>query len=111
MSDYKPRFIEDHKPSDMHRVANASQMKTEDLAKTMLEYQNILSSLQQNTSSIKEAAVKDTESDAIIRYALQLERYLTNQKYEKGLLSKHTALRMRQNINLMEIDANNLMQI
>ncbi|MCF0103862.1 MAG: hypothetical protein HUJ51_00510, partial [Eggerthellaceae bacterium] len=111
MSDYEPKFIEDHKPSDMHRIANASQIKTEDIANTMLEYQNKLSALEQNTSTIKEAAVRDTKSDEIIRRALQLERYLINEKYSDGKISKKTALRMRQNINLMEIDANNLMLV
>ena len=111
MSDYEPKFIEDHKPSDMHRIANASQIKTEDIANAMLEYQNMLSVLEQSTSTIKEAAVRDTKSDEIIRYALQLERFMINDKFEKGLLSKNTALRMRQNINLMEIDANNLMLV
>ena len=85
-------------------ASSDSPEKTEDVSALLLEYLRLLRTLRNSAPSITAmTAVADRATD-IERLGLELELEQIQTRYEDGELSRAAAKRLRENVNLMQMD-------
>ena len=81
-----------------------SAVPTEDATALLLEYQNARMVLQEQRPTITTAFKVVDRAEDVRRLALCLELEQIQTSYEEGRLSREGAKRMRENVNLMQLD-------
>lgn len=84
----------------------SSQIPTEDAAALLMEYQRSVDTLKMQFPSVSTVIKAVDGTDAVKRKAYAYERDLIQEAYEEDRLSRAQANRMRESVQLMEMDVN-----
>lgn len=85
-------------------MAGDSAANTEDISKLIIEYQRLLRTLRAAAPSITTFTTTQDKTTDIERMALTIELEQIQTRYDDGELSRAMAKRLRENVNLMQMD-------
>lgn len=80
------------------------EVPTEDAAKLLLEYQNSVAIIQNSLPTVTSAIRMGDCTDAVKRYAYGVELEQIQEMYEEERLTRATARRLRENVQMMQLD-------
>ena len=95
----------EHVLSKLHEeMAGDSSANAEDISKLLIEYQRLLRTLRAAAPSITTFTKTKDKTTDIERMALEIELEQIGTRYDDGELSRAAAKRLRENVNLMQMD-------
>lgn len=95
----------EHVISKLHdEMAGDSSANAEDISKLLIEYQRLLRTLRSAAPSITTYTKTQDKTVDVERMALQIELEQIQTHYDDGELSRAAAKRLRENVNLMQMD-------
>ena len=95
----------EHVLSKLHEeMAGDSSANAEDISKLLIEYQRLLRTLRAAAPSITTFTKTQDKTTDIERMALEIELEQIGTRYDDGELSRAAAKRLRENVNLMQMD-------
>ena len=95
----------EHVVEKLHEeMAGESSANAEDISKLLIEYQRLLRTLRAAAPSITTFTSTQDKTADVERLGLQIELEQIQTRYDDGELSRATAKRLRENVNLMQMD-------
>lgn len=88
-------------------LAGESAANAEDISKLLLEYQQLLRTLRAAVPTMTGLIRTQDKTEDIERLGLQIELEQIQTRYDDGELSRSSAKRLRENVNLMQMDLEN----
>ncbi len=88
-------------------LAGESAANAEDISKLLLEYQQLLRTLRAAVPTMTGLIRTQDKTEDIERLGLQIELEQIQTRYDDGELSRGAAKRLRENVNLMQMDLEN----
>ena len=88
----------------LQEMVSEDEVPTEDASALLVEYQRVFMALRSSSPSITAIARASDKTDDIRRLGLQLELEQIQTMYEDERLCRATAKRLRENVNLMQMD-------
>ena len=95
----------EHVVDKLHEeLAGNSPANAEDISKLLIEYQRLLRTLRAAAPSITKFTTTQDKSADVERLGLEIELEQIQTHYDDGELSRVAAKRLRENVNLMQMD-------
>ena len=95
----------EHVVDKLHEeLAGNSPANAEDISKLLIEYQRLLRTLRAAAPSITTFTTTQDKSADVERLGLEIELEQIQTRYDDGELSRVAAKRLRENVNLMQMD-------
>lgn len=88
-------------------LAGESAANAEDISKLLLEYQQLLRTLRATVPTMTGLIRTQDKTEDVERLGLQIELEQIQTRYDDGELSRGAAKRLRENVNLMQMDLEN----